>query len=160
MKQSKLQFQIDQLRQDKNIAATESIAVMVFSLFVSAFLPQLLVRYVYADQALMEAPALLEYIPVAAFTVGALFFLYAVVSNIMRMIRINQLQAELMALPDDEYGCNCDHDHDHENWEELDELDRMVEEAMAESKATKSAAASKKTATKTKKAKKATSKKK
>lgn len=160
MKQGNLQFQIDQLRQDKSIAAVESVSVLAFSLFVSAFLPQLLIRYVYANQALLEAPKMLEYIPLAAFTFGAAFFVTSFVGNISRSMKIEKLQSELNTMGDD---CSCGGDcgcNTNENWEELDELDKMVEEAMAESKSSKTAAATKKTATKTKKAKKATSKKK
>lgn len=165
MKHHSVQFQIDQLRQDKIILAVESIAVMVFALFVSAFLPQLLIRYVYANQQLFEQPRALEYIPLIAFFVGTIYFIYATVMMVMKAIKINKLQTEMTFMADE---CSCGGDcgcgdHD-DNWEELDELDKMVEEAMAESKkdstASKNVAAAKKSATKTKKGKKSASKKK
>jgi hypothetical protein len=95
MNQSSLQFQISQLRQEKVIYALESIAVFIFSLFVSALLPQLLFRYVYADQQLTAEPKLLEYIPLAAFVLGAGFFIYAMIGNFMRMGKIRRLESEL-----------------------------------------------------------------
>lgn len=158
MKHHSVQFQIDQLRQDKIILAIESIAVMVFALFVSAFLPQLLIRYVYANQQLFEQPALLEYIPLVAFFVGTVYFIYATVMMVMKAVKINKLQAEMTFMVDDcSCGGDCGCGHADDNWEELDELDKMVEEAMAESK---NMAAAKKPASKTKKAKKSASKKK
>lgn len=95
MKHHSVQFQIDQLRQDKIILAVESIAVMVFALFVSAFLPQLLIRYVYANQQLFEQPRALEYIPLIAFFVGTIYFIYATVMMVMKAIKINKLQTEM-----------------------------------------------------------------
>jgi len=134
MKQSNIQFQIDQLRKDKQIVILEAIAIQVFALFVSAYLPQLLLRYYYQNQQLFEEPALLTYIPVASFAIGSLFFLYALISNVMRYRKIKQLEEEMLFL-DDSCGCggDCQCGSD-ENWDELDELDRIVEEAIAESK--------------------------
>jgi hypothetical protein len=180
MKQTNIQFQIDQLRKDKMIVVIEAIAIQVFALFVSAYLPQILLRYYYAGQQLFEEPALLTYIPVVSFGIGTAFVVYALVSNFMRWRKIKSLEEEMMFLGDSCCGGDCGSETD-TNWDELDELDRIVEEAIAESKAeakkavskTKKATkkakpAAKTTATKKKKAtsktskakKKATSKKK
>jgi hypothetical protein len=145
MKQSTIQFQIDQLRKDKMIVVMEAIAIQVFALFVSAYAPQLLLRYYYQNQQLFEEPALLTYIPVASFAVGALFFIYAVVSNILRWRKIKQLEEEMLFIgSDDACGCGGDCQCGSEtNWDELDELDKIVEEAIAESKAEAKKAVSK-----------------
>ncbi len=120
MKQSSLQFQISQMRQEKQIYTLESIAVFLFSLFLSAFLPQILFRYLYANQQLLEQPKLLEYIPVAAFLIGVGFFIFAMVGNIMRMMKIAKLEKELAQVSMMDDGCcggDCDcgpqgaHDH-------------------------------------------------
>jgi hypothetical protein len=107
-----LRFQINQLRQDKVIFAVESIAVFIFALFVSAFLPNLLLRYVYVEQNLTEIPPVLEYIPVIAFVVGVGYFLFAILGNLSRWNKIKQMEKELETMTDDD--CNCGpHDHDH-----------------------------------------------
>jgi hypothetical protein len=93
-----LRFKISQLRADKQLFAVESIAVFVFSLFVSAFLPNLLLRYFYDQSSLTEVPPMLEYIPVAAFVVGVGYFLYTVVTNMGRLSKIKALEKELDTL--------------------------------------------------------------
>jgi hypothetical protein len=88
-------YRIKMLQQRRLITAVESIAVLVFSLFVAIFLPQLLLRYLYADQQLLAEPVLLQYIPVVAFAIGVGFGLYALVANIMTMMKVRKLQAQL-----------------------------------------------------------------
>ncbi len=102
MKHSHLRFKIAQLRQDKQLMMIESIAVFVFALFVAILLPSLLIRYVYADQQLFEQPKVIEYIPVASFAVGTVFFLYAILTNLSRLKQIKALERELEAT-----GCDC-----------------------------------------------------
>jgi hypothetical protein len=116
MKQSSLQFKISQLRHENLAYTMDSIGVFLFSLFLSAFLPQILFRYLYANQQLLEQPKVLEYIPVAAFVIGVGFFIFAMVTNIMRKMKIMKLEKELAQL--NEMGCDCggmcdcgDHDH-------------------------------------------------
>lgn len=93
-----LRFKISQLRQDKLIYATESIAVFVLALFASAFLPNLLLRYFYDQATLTEVPAVLEYIPVAAFLIGVGYFIYVMFGNMARLGKIKKLEAELDTL--------------------------------------------------------------
>jgi len=90
-----LRFKISQLRQDKVIFAIESIAVFIFALFTSAFLPNLLLRYFYDQASLTAVPPVLEYIPVAAFVVGVGFFLYTLIINMGRLKMIKKLEKEL-----------------------------------------------------------------
>lgn len=100
-----LRFKISQLRQDKVLYAVESIAVFVFALFTSAFLPNLLLRYAYDQTTLTEVPPLLEYIPVAAFLVGVGYFLFVVFTNMGRLSKIKKLEKEL----DDLIATHGDH---------------------------------------------------
>lgn len=100
-----LRFKISQLRQDKQLFAIESIAVFVFALFTSAFLPNLLLRYFYDQATLTEVPPVLEYIPVAAFVVGVGFFLFVLFTNMGRLNKIKKLEKEL----DDLLATHGDH---------------------------------------------------
>jgi hypothetical protein len=160
MKHSKMQFQIDQLRQEKTITWVQSIAVLAFILFVMSFFESLIRFILPTQQQIFAAAAYLSYIPLIAFAIGALFFIYSIVMNVLRAGKIKQLEQEMLTIDDScECGgdCGCGDDH----WEELEELDKMVEKAMAESKAeAKTPAATKKVASKPKKAKKTASKKK
>lgn len=107
---STLSFKIQQLRMKNQTAMVSSIALIVFALFVSAILPSLLVRYVYAEQQLFEQPALLEYIPVASFLLGVGYFIYAVIANFMREKRAKYLEMEMEMMGD---GADCCGNHDH-----------------------------------------------
>jgi len=108
-----LQFQIEQLRQEKMIYAVESVAVFILSLFLSVFLPNLLFQYVFANQQLTEAPKVLEYIPVASFVIGVGFFLFSMAGNFLRMLKVRNLEKQLAALSTDVVcctdceGCEC-----------------------------------------------------
>jgi len=90
-----LRFKIAQLRQDKMIFITEAISVFVCALFVSAFLPNLLLRYFFDQSKLTEVPPALEYIPVAAFIVAVGFFAFTLVTNIGRWSKIKKMEKEL-----------------------------------------------------------------
>lgn len=98
-----LQFQIDQLRQDKIVFSVEAIAVIIFSFFVAIFLPQLLIRFVYANQQLFEEPVVLQYIPLVAFALGTAYFVYAMVGNVLRFLKIRALENQLAEFE----SCNC-----------------------------------------------------
>jgi len=165
MKQSSLQFQISNLQHARLNTTVETLAVTVVSLFVSAILPSLLVRYVYANQQLFEQPKTLEYIPVVAFAVVVGYAIYALVTGFNRSRKIAELQkelAEVELLGDGCCGddCGCGHD-DWSDLETLEELDRIVDEAIAESTASEKKPAAKKATSskKTTKSKKAASKK-
>src|SRR5258708_4276698 len=99
------QFEISQLRQQNVVKMIESIAVFVFALFVTAFLPQLLFKYFYANQQLTEQPALFDYIQVGSFLVGVVYFLYAAVGNIQRTMKLKKLEKVMMS--DEMMGGMC-----------------------------------------------------
>lgn len=151
MRHKSLQFKISQMRQDKIIYAIEAIAVIIFALFTSALLPTLLIRYVYANQQLFQQPKALEYIPIVAFVIGAGYFIYATIMMISKARSIKAMEAELadLELLGDGCGCggNCGCGSHDDNWEDLEELEKLVEEAVAE--AEKEEAATKKTKKKT-----------
>ncbi len=134
---SNLQFKIDQLRKEKMILGIESIAVFIFSLFISIFLPQLLYTYFYADQQLLAEPKLLTYIPVISFVIGIAYFLYMVFMNTSKATQVKRMEAELAALSEDTL-----------NDDDLAEVQKIVDEIVAEEKPRR------KTASKTKRTKK------
>jgi len=103
-----LRFKISQLRQDKVVYATEAIAVFIFCLFVSLFLPNLLLRYVYTDPNMAQVPKIFEYIPVATFAVGVIYFLYAMISNFIRFGQVKKLEKELDQLVAAHGDHNCE----------------------------------------------------
>jgi hypothetical protein len=147
MKKAKqLKFEIERLQRDRVLVAIESVAVVVFALFTSAILPSLLVRYVYAQQQLFEQPKLLEYIPVAAFAIGAGFGVYALVLSIRNALRTRKLLQELeeVSLMDDMSCCGGNCGCGDENWKELEELESMVDTVL-EDKPKKKAASAKPT---------------
>ncbi len=135
---SHLHFKIDQLRKDQMIYAIEAIAVLVMSVFVALFLPQILFKYLYANQALMEEPALLANLPTIIFAIGIGYFVFAMVGNLMRMMQIKKLEKQL-----DESDCcmsgTCDCLDD-----DLAEVQQIVDEILAEEAPKKKAVAAKK----------------
>lgn len=112
----------------------EAVMVYVGALYTTLLLPQLLLRYFYADQQLMAEPKALEMIPVVAFGLATLYMIFVVVGNIARGNKIKQMLAD-MEVMDDSCGCGCD-DHELDDME-LAELETMVETAMAEDTAPK-----------------------
>ena len=109
MTSSSTQFKIQQLRTKSLLKTLESIAVFMFSLFLTLFLPNILVRYVYAGQQLFEQPAILEYLPMITFAIGVAYFLYAMVTNLMREMAAQKLEKEVESM----VGCDCDDCDDH-----------------------------------------------
>jgi hypothetical protein len=121
MKKSSIEFQISQLRQAKVIHDLHAITVMVFSFFAILFLPRLLFTYYYANMALTEEPALMKHIPLIFFVIGTAVFLYAMVTNALRALKIAKLEKQLATASSmdsccmdcdncscDEHGnCNC-----------------------------------------------------
>ena len=88
-------YQVKSLKQDNLTKAVEAVAVMVFSLFATVLLPSLIFRFFYADQTLLEQPKVLEYIPIAAFALGAGYFIFAMVGNFLRSRKVRQLETQL-----------------------------------------------------------------
>lgn len=115
MCKSSKQFEVEQLRTQNVVWSVEAILMILASLFIVAILPSLLLRYVYTNPQLMEQPKLLEVIPVAGFVIGIGFFLFAMVTNVMRELKARRLQKEVMTMLD---SCDCEggehHHHSHE----------------------------------------------
>lgn len=123
---SSTQFQIAQLRQENANKVLETISVFAASFFIIAMLPQLLIRYVYANQPIMETPRTLELIPVVVFAFAMAYFIYAVVGNFIRYNRMRLLERDLVLMGDD---CHCHDDHSH--MDEMDDLEALVKEVEA-----------------------------
>lgn len=162
MKRFALEFQINQMRQQKIVLALESLLVFVGALFSTALLPQILFKYLYANAQLTAEPVLLSRIPDVSFAVGALFFLYATVESIMLSVKIGKAQKELMLLPDDEICCiDCDDEacacDSHEGClcgcDDEEEVDMEIEVAPVTKMAEKMKTASSKKKSTTKKSK-------
>ncbi len=128
-----LQFRISQLRVRNQQVVIEGIMVLIAALFVSALLPSLLVRYVYATQNLTAEPALLGAIPTAAFAIGMLYFLYAMVMVLVRERRAKVLERELEALMPAMANTSLPE-------AELAELESIVDKALAQKSGRKSTA--------------------
>lgn len=151
-----LSFKISQLRAKNQTMMVTAIAGIVAALFVSALLPTLLVRYIYANQQLLQQPVLLEYIPVVSFALGFGYFLFAAVGNWMRSRRISYLENKYEM----EGGCcghcgdgHCCHDgasmDDEVMMQELENLAEALVKEAPKKKETKKTA-KKKTARKAK----------
>ncbi len=95
MTQPTVEFQISQLRAKNMQRTLESLLVLILAIFVSALLPSLLVRYVYAGQQLFEEPQALQYIPLVSFVIGIGYFIYTVVTNMMREMKATRLERQM-----------------------------------------------------------------
>lgn len=124
MNAQQLQFNIQDLRTNSIQQSIESIFVVMSSLFVTALLPSLMVRYFYQNSQLLEQPKALEYIPVAAFVISAISIVATVVGNAMRYNKIRQAQASLTMLQ------SIDADDLGTSEAELKELERIVDSAL------------------------------
>lgn len=134
MNESYVKFQIKSMRMTSIQRVLEALMIMLLALFSMAVLPSLLVQYLYADQQLMEAPPLLEYIPVVAFGVSVLYTLFVIVTNIGRAQKIRQMEQDLyFTSGTDEVGSSDVDDA------ELKELEKMVDDAMSSRSTTKKA---------------------
>lgn len=112
-------FQVEQLRTRNLIASVQAVGVFLLALFVTAFGPSLLLRYVYANQDLMEQPVVLEWLPVICFAVGVGYFLYVMATNMAREKQAQKMEKEVVEMGCDCDCCGCDcedcepHHHDH-----------------------------------------------
>ena len=124
MNAQQLQFNIQDLRTTSIQQSIESIFVVMSSLFITALLPSLLVRYVYQNSQLLAQPKSLEYIPVAAFVISTISIIATVVGNAMRYNKIKQSQVSLKMLQ------SIDADDLGTSESELKELERIVDSAL------------------------------
>ena len=92
------------------IFALESIAIMIMAFFITVFLPQLLFQFYFANQELTAEPEVIKYIPVIAFAVAVLHFVYATVMMVMSFMKIKQYSKELVMLSAEDCcgNCGCD----------------------------------------------------
>lgn len=127
MTNSYTKFQIKSMRMLNQQRVMEAVMVMLLALFSMAVLPSLLIQYVYADQQLMEAPKALEMIPVFAYGLAVAYTIFVVVTNMGRGQKIKQLEQELY------FGTSSEETTGDETVDdaELEELEKMVDEAMA-----------------------------
>lgn len=158
---SSTQFNITKLQHENSTKLLEVLVVFIASFLGIALLPQILVRYVYANQPLLETPVLLEAIPVVLFAFSVAYLVYALVGNYLRYSRIRLMEKDLMMDASCECGGNCEC-HGHDDMKDLEELVKEVEAAMPEtatlSQAMKKSSKSRTTATKKKPARKKSSK--
>lgn len=138
---SHLSHKSQALRTQSLIKTVEAILVMFTAIFVTALLPSLLLQYVFSSEALFEQPALLEYIPVVSFLAGIAYFIYAMVGNVLREGKARRFDLEA-----EEMGCDCGHDHHHHD--DMAELEAMLDEVEAGSKAEMKTSSARKTAKK------------
>ena len=136
-----LLLEVQDLRMQNLTKAVESLMVFVAAIFANAFLPQLIIKYMYTQEELLtltETPQILEVLPTATFTLAAVYFLYVVYASITNSRRISVLKKEMKMLGDTCCGgaCGCGHDGEEElTEEELKELESIVEEALKPKKA-------------------------
>lgn len=133
------QFEVMQLRAQNTQKAVESLVVALLCLFVISFAPQLLVEYFYGQDIFMtgEQPALMKYIPIAGFAVVVLHALNTLIGNMMRGKKIKTLLEDMRLAEELENMPTSSDDA------ELKELERMVDEALAEKEAPKKKKATK-----------------
>jgi hypothetical protein len=93
-----LQFRLNQQRFANVEGYASIVAVLLFLLFTTVFLPQLLIKYVYATQQLTEAPMLLDLIPAISFVVGVVYTVVVLVFNVLRTVSIMRVQKVLQAM--------------------------------------------------------------
>ncbi len=86
-----LTYQVKILQSKNRNVMLGAIAGMVAAFFATAILPSLMIQYLYAGQQLMQLPPLIEYIQVGSFVLGFGYFLYAVISSILRAKRVNYI---------------------------------------------------------------------
>ena len=115
-------FQIQYLRQKNLQALMESLVVMIGAIFVAILLPQVLVRFLYANQQLVTEPMLLQYIPVVALALGVLQMLVTFVGNFIRERQLIKLERTLVTEVN-QSSSSIDES-------ELKELEKMVDSAL------------------------------
>jgi len=104
-----LDFKIATLQQENTNRLLESLVIFIAAFFVVALLPQLLVRYLYADAQLLEAPKALELIPVVSFAFASAYFVFAMITNFLRSLQMKKMQAEMEAACET-YDMSCCND--------------------------------------------------
>ncbi len=149
---SNAHFKIQQLRAQNGVCMISTVAVYMASLFTIAVLPSLIIRYFYAEQQLFDQPQILDLVPVVAFAISTLYFLFGAGMSIARELSARKLEKTLATenCCGGSCGCadgSCCNDSMDVSDEELAELESIVEEAMTKkaAKPAKKAAAKRST---------------
>lgn len=131
---SQLKFEIKELRQQNIQNLLGAIGLIMTSLIVASLLPQLLLQYVYTDQAALmggKAPFWLENGSMVIFILGVLYFLYTAFVTIMNSRKIAMLKNQMAMIGDDGSFSSSEVAAQEK---ELAALERMVDEALDEGK--------------------------
>ncbi len=115
-------FQIQYLRQKNLQALMEALVVMIGAIFVAILLPQVLVRFIYANQQLTAEPMLLQYIPVVALVLGVLQLVVTLLGNFLRERQMVKLERTLVNEVSQSTGAIDE--------SELKELEKLVDSAL------------------------------
>lgn len=115
-------FQIQYLRQKNLQALMEALVVMIGAIFVAILLPQVLVRFIYANQQLTAEPMLLQYIPVVALVLGVLQLVVTLLGNFLRERQMVKLERTLVNEVNQSAGAIDE--------SELKELEKLVDSAL------------------------------
>lgn len=132
--------ELTDLRMQNLTRAVQSVMVFAAAIFANAFLPQLIITYMYTQEELLtltEQPKILELLPVATFAIAMIYFLYVVFVGFANNKKAATLKEEIN-LGGGCCGGGCCDTMDEELTEtELKELESIVEEALKPKKATK-----------------------
>lgn len=124
-----LTYQVKILQSKNRNVMLGAIAGMVAAFFATAILPSLMIQYLYAGQQLMQLPPLIEYIQVGSFILAFGYFLYAVISSILRAKRVNYILKKV----DLDESCCCT-----SNKDVLEEMKTLTESIVKKSDKKKS----------------------
>lgn len=130
---SQLHFQITELRMQNIQRLLESIGLFFASLIVASLLPTLLITYVYTDQTqflTQEPPFWVQSGPLVIFGVGVAYFVYVVLTILMRGRKIDELKQQLMM---SDAAPRLSHVELAQQQAELDKLEKMVDDALSKS---------------------------
>lgn len=131
---SQLQFEISDLRQTNLQYLLGAIGVMITALVVASILPTLLMQFVYTDQAALmsgEPPFLLQNGSMIVFVFGVLYFVYVAIMTVMRSRKIVMLKQQLTMVGPE---ANFSSAELAAQQKELESLEKMVDEALADGK--------------------------
>jgi hypothetical protein len=153
----KAEFNIQDLRQQNMTAAIEAIAVFIFAFFLIAFIPQAIFNTLLSMGIELQDTTILAMMPQAGLFISVMYFLYAIIGNLVRSFMIHREFQVIknctdFCCSDDGTGCedcgceNCDdcscdmghahHDHHDHSMEvapenELAQLEALAAEVLA-----------------------------
>mgnify|MGYP000888527072 FL=1 len=131
---SQLQFEISDLRQQNVQGLLSGIGVLMSGIIISSVLPQLLLKFVYTDQAALmagEPPFWLQDGPLFILTASALYIIYVFVMTMMASRKIAMLKQQLAMIGAEPAFSGSELAAQEK---ELAALEKMVDEALADDK--------------------------